>query len=382
MMAISTSRIIPVLLSGGQGTRLWPLSRAAWPKQFLPLAGDQSLFEDSLQRIADDQLFARPIVICAHEHRFIIRDMLRAHDMQADLILEPCGRNTAPALAAAAWTVQARGDEAAPMLAMPVDHYIPDTKAFQSCVQNALPAFEAGRIALFGIRATSAHTGFGYIRQGQAWDDNAIIHEIAEFREKPDKATAQNFVASGDYAWNAGIFLMRAGDYLDELSKLAPKVYEHAGAAWRNAGSDLDDRVLDEEKFSAAPSISIDHAVLEHSAKPCVIPADFEWDDLGSWDALMDLAPKDAQGTVQSGNVMAGDVHNSYLQSTGPLLCASDVQDIIAVATDDAVIVTQRGASGSVSKIVDMLKSGAHAEALDNPKVMRPWGSYETLNTG
>lgn len=343
MTADNTSKIIPVLLSGGQGTRLWPLSRAAWPKQFLPLAGEQSLFEDSLKRIADDALFGRPIVICAHDHRFIIRDMLRAHNMDADLILEPCGRNTAPALCAAALAARARGDERTPMLAMPVDHYIPDTQDFRDCVQSALPACEARRIVLFGIRATSAHTGFGYIRQGPPWDDNAALYEIAEFREKPDSATAQSFVASGDYAWNAGIFLMSAGDYLDELAQLAPQVHKHASAAWRNAGADLEDIVLDGAHFRPAPSISIDHAVLERSTKPCVIPADFEWDDLGSWDALMDLAPKDAQGTVRNGNVMAEDVHDSYLQSTGPLLRVSNIDNIIAVATSDAVLVTRRG---------------------------------------
>ena len=350
------TKIIPIILSGGSGTRLWPVSRTAFPKQFLPLANETSLFEQTLERVSDTGLFEKPLILCAKAHRFLIRDILRGRGDEADILMEPAPRNTAPALMAAALAAYQKSPDSV-MLVCPSDHYIPDHKAFQNTVRKALPAVMDGHIGLFGIRPEKPETGYGYIKQAGSLSGHEGIYQIEKFKEKPDGPTAESYLKDGGYLWNSGIFLMRAKDYIEELSIYAPDAEKMTRKAWENAADDLGDILLHLEDFEKAPDISIDFAVMEHTKKGCVIKAAFEWSDLGSWDAMYGFCEQDGNGNAHKGPVIGCDTQNTYLHSEGPLLCAADIEDIIAVATKDAVMITKRGLSGSVSKIVKALNS-------------------------
>lgn len=374
-------QIFPVILSGGAGTRLWPLSRAAFPKQFLPIAGNESLFHATLDRVNDRSVFEKPLIICSQKHRFLVRDILSDTHREADILMEPIGRNTAPALLAAALSVNA-AQPGGIMCVMPSDHLIHDSKAFVDDVNKAARAARDNAIALFGIPPAFPHTGYGYIKKGNELEGTDNVYKIGRFTEKPNAQTAQEYLSSGSYLWNSGMFVMRSDLIIGEIKRLAPELYASVYTAWKNASADLGDLLLEREAFKSAPDVSIDYAVMEKTDKACVLPASFDWDDLGSWDSLMDHADKDENETAAVGPVLHDGVKRSYLRSDGPVLCAVDVDDIIAVATRDTVAIMPRGQSGSITKIVKAMKEQGRDELTQNPKVLRPWGGYESVDEG
>lgn len=378
---IQNNKICPVILSGGAGTRLWPLSRAAFPKQFLPIAGQESLFHATLERVSDKTIFERPLVVCAQKHRFLVRDILSEMKCDADILMEPVGRNTAPALLAAALSVQSKSPGSV-MMVMPSDHLINDTRAFVEDAQKAAKASQHNCMALFGIPPVSPHTGYGYIKKSNVSGKQEGVFKIERFTEKPNEQKATEYYESGKYLWNSGMFVMRADIIIDEIKNLCPDIYESVFQAWHSANEDLGDTLLDEENFKLAPDLSIDYAVMEKTDKSFVIPASFDWDDLGSWDSLVDHADKDENHTATIGHVLQDSVKNSYLRSEGPVLCAVDVENIIAVATKDTVAIMPRGKSDSISKVVKALKNKGRDELTQNPKVLRPWGAYEAVDEG
>ncbi|MCB1531267.1 MAG: mannose-1-phosphate guanylyltransferase/mannose-6-phosphate isomerase [Alphaproteobacteria bacterium] len=370
-MTDNTKQITPVILSGGQGTRLWPLSRANQPKQFIPLASDRSLFEDTVERCAD-KAFSAPMVLCAQEHRFLVKKLLTP-SANIKIIMEPCGRNTAAAICAAALSAEKEEDI---LLVLPSDHYIPQAQDFVQTIKSALPLAEAGSIVTFGIEPTSPHTGFGYIERG---DDFAPGYRIKKFHEKPDLDKAKSYLEQGGYYWNAGIFMMRADILLDEMQAHAADILEGVRAAVNKAADDLGDMLLDADAFSKVRSQSIDYAVLEKTDKAAVMPAGFAWSDLGSWDALWQASDRDAQGNHTQGTTYLKDVKNSYLRSEGPTLAVLGLEDIVAVAMQDAVFIAPKDKSEEVKALVEDMKASNAPQANENVKTLRPWGGYEVM---
>lgn len=373
--------ITPVILSGGSGTRLWPRSRSNTPKQFLPLVGDETLFQATARRVASLPQVGPVLTVCAEEHRFMVGEQLQAVGMRsAGILLEPAPRNTAPAIALAALHMLAR-DADAVLLVLPADHLIRDEAAFRSAVQAGLAQAHVGALVTFGIAPTHAETGYGYIRIGQALEDGA--HRIAAFVEKPDAPRAREYLESGEYVWNSGMFLFRAQACVDALAEHAPAILEAARQALGNACSDLDFTRVDAEAFAASPSDSIDYAVMEHVTDAVVVPVDCGWSDVGSWSSLWDVASKDADGNWQAGDTIAFDTRDSYLQATdGRMIAALGVQDLVVVDTADAVLVAHRERVQDVKKLVDALKAEGRTEHLHHRKVYRPWGSYDSLALG
>ena len=375
-------KTVPVILSGGAGTRLWPLSRAHYPKQFLPLVSERSLFQETALRFAGQPAFAPPLVIANEDHRFIVAEQLQAVgiDPQA-IVLEPAGRNTAPAAAVAALTV-AEQDSDALILILPSDHLIADPVAFLAAVAHGVPAAAEGHLMTFGIVPDSPHTGFGYIRRGAPLDGLDGCWQVARFIEKPDRERARMLIADGDCYWNSGIFLFGARRYLEELERFQPGIVEACRAAVTAETPDLDYLRLDPEAFLRAPSISIDYAVMEHTERAAMIPADIGWNDLGSWLALWQAGAEDGAGNVAKGHVVTHATRNSYIRSDGPLVAALGLDNMVVVATDDAVLVAARDAIEDVRAVVDALKTGGHTQALSHALVHRPWGAFRTLILG
>ncbi len=368
----------PVLLSGGVGSRLWPVSREAYPKQFLPLAGEQSMLVDTLHRL--EALSAQPpMVVCNEEHRFIVAEQLREAGVAgAEIVLEPCGRNTAPAVAVAA--LQAlKSDEDAILLVLPADHLVENPAAFHAAVREALPLAEQGRLVTFGVVPTRAETGYGYIRRGPSLGGG--LYNLESFVEKPDAATAESYLQSGDYLWNSGKFLFGARAYIEELRVLAPAMLEACVGALEGAEADLDFVRLDAEIFATCPSDSIDYAVMEKTERGAVAVLDCGWSDVGAWSALWDVGEADAQGNVLQGDVLVDQSHNNYLRSESRLLAVTGINDLVVVETADAVLVSHRDTVQDVKRLVTALKSSGRAEANVHARVYRPWGSYESLIT-
>lgn len=377
-----TTRITPVLLSGGSGTRLWPLSRALYPKQLYPLVGEHSLLQETALRAADEKVFTPPLVISNDAHRFVIAEQLKLIGVQAArLVLEPDGRNTAPAVAAAAYLAK-KQDPDALLLVLPSDHAVSDPKRFLAAVATGKAAAVAGSLVTFGIVPTAPETGYGYIQRGNPSKEVKGCFAVSRFIEKPDSATAEKFIKAGDMYWNSGMFLFRADRYLEELDRLQPAIVTTVQAAVEGASMDLDFLRLDKEAFEASPSISIDYAVMEHTPAAAVVPADMGWSDVGSWAALQEIGKADGQGTVKIGDVIAKDVQNAYLRSEGPLVAALGVENVIVIATSDAVLVVDRNRAQEVKTIVETLKAKGRREAESHPKVYRPWGSFETIDEG
>jgi mannose-1-phosphate guanylyltransferase/mannose-6-phosphate isomerase len=374
--------IHPVILSGGSGTRLWPMSRSFYPKQLLPLVGERTLLQQAALRVAGAPGFGAPQVIANEEHRFIIAEQLREIDVAPrGLLLEPVGRNTAPAACIAALSlVEAEPD--ALMLLMPSDHTIEDRAAFLAAVERAAAAARAGYLVTFGIHPERAETGYGYIERGAALGPAEGAFAVARFVEKPDAVTADAYVASGDFFWNSGIFLFPAALYLSELERLRPDMLAACRQALTAARRDDDFIRLDKEAFAACPSDSIDYAVMEHTERAAVVPVAMGWSDLGSWDALWELAGKDAAGNALIGNVLAEDAKNCYLRSEAGLVAALGVEDLVVVATQDAVMLAPRSRAQDVRLLVARLVKEKRGEADALPRVHRPWGSYETLHAG
>lgn len=375
-------RIHPVLLSGGSGTRLWPLSRRAFPKQLLPLAGERTLIQETALRVADAAVFAPPLVVCNDEHRFIIAEQLREAGVEpAAIVLEPVARNTAPAIAAAAAMVEQEDPEGI-LLVLPSDHVIRSAEAFLAAVDTAAEAARRGALTTFGITPQYADTGLGYIRRGNEWTDLTGASDLAEFVEKPDLERAEAFVASGNYAWNSGMFVFPIGPLLTELGRFEPDLMAACRDAVAKSTRDLTFTRLEERAFADATSISIDHAVMERTDRAAVVTADIGWNDVGSWAALWEIGDRDEAGNVSVGDVVLRDVENSYVRSEGRLISAIGVRDLVIVETPDAIFVAPRDRAQEVKEVVAELDAGDRSEPDLHARVYRPWGYYEGVADG
>ncbi|HAZ61428.1 MAG TPA: mannose-1-phosphate guanylyltransferase/mannose-6-phosphate isomerase [Gammaproteobacteria bacterium] len=377
---------LPVILAGGGGTRLWPLSRELYPKQFLALVGERSLLQDTVERgrLLNDA--ATPLVVCNEEHRFMVAEQLRALGVTGSrIVLEPVGRNTAPALTAAALVARADGNDPV-LVMMPADHVVKDAASFCTAMQRALPLAEAGRIVTFGIVPTSPETGYGYIEVGARLDaaPGPAAHAIAGFREKPDAVTAAAYVAAGSYLWNSGIFMVRASAWLAALGRLQPAMLAAVEAAHAAAGVDADFVRLDKAAFTASPSDSIDYAVMEHLApeEGAVVALDAEWSDVGAWSSLWEIASRDAGGNATRGDVCAVDCTDSMIVAEHRFVATLGCDDMVVVETADAVLVAPKARAQEVKKVVEWLKSRGRDERLTHRCVYRPWGSYEGIDIG
>lgn len=375
-------RIHPVILSGGVGTRLWPLSRALYPKQLLPLVSDRTLLQETVLRVSDSDLFAPPLVVCNDEHRFIVAEQLRGIGANPTaVVLEPEGRNTAPAAAIAAMLL-AQHDPDALMLLLPSDHVIEDRDGFLEAVSTAAVAARHGAMVTFGIAATRPETGYGHIRQGAAMKDAPGCFKVERFVEKPKHADAVAMVEEGGWSWNSGMFLFGARAYLDELSAHRPEMVQACRGALEAGREDLDFLRLDRERFASVPSDSIDYAVMEHTDKAAVVPADIRWNDIGAWPALWDIAAKDNDGNVTIGPALTRSTSNSYLRTEGATIAAVGVSDLVIVATEDAVLVASKEQAQDVKHIVEQLRASGSQQHLSHVRVYRPWGSYQSIDVG
>jgi len=372
-----TPSLVPVLLSGGSGTRLWPLSREAYPKQFLPLVGEESMLQETWRRVAG-LAGAAPLAVANEEHRFMVAEQLRQAGAEpAAILLEPVGRNTAPAIAAAALQATAAGGDPL-LLVLPSDHAVRDAAAFGRAVQAARPAAEAGRLVTFGIVPTGPETGYGYIRAAAGEG----VRAVERFVEKPDAETARGYVASGEYFWNSGMFLFRASRYLEELGRHRPDILEACRRAFAGARRDADFVRLDREAFAACPADSIDYAVMEKTDAAAVLPVDVGWNDVGSWSALWEVAERDADGNAHHGDVVALGCRNTYAWTERRLVALVGLEDAVVVDTDDAVLVAHRDRVQQVKDVVAGLKRDGRGEAVLHRKVYRPWGAYDSIDMG
>ena len=372
---MTTTTITPVILSGGSGTRLWPLSRELYPKQLLKLVGNHTMLQDTVLRLGGLEAGA-PVVVCNDSHRFLVAEQLRQLGIKPRaIVLEPIGRNTAPAIALAAFAA----DPDALLLVLPADHVIVDVAAFQAAIALAVPAAQAGRLVTFGIVPGAPETGYGYIRRGAA---QGSAYAIAQFVEKPDLARAQQFVDSGEYYWNSGMFLFKASRYLQELTAHAPDIAEAARAAGLAAEPDLDFVRINKAAFELCRSESIDYAVMEKTADAVVVPLDAGWSDVGSWDALHQASAADADGNVFMGDIVAEDSTGCYLHAESRLVTAVGLRDHVVVETKDAIMVAPRDRVQDVKKLVARLKAEGRYEHSLHREVARPWGSYDSIDSG
>lgn len=379
--APTQAAIYPVLLSGGSGSRLWPLSRQSYPKQLLALTGSRTLLQQTALRVDEDDL-QRLIVIGNAEHRFAIAEQLREVGLKsARIILEPAGRNTAAAAAVAALVAAAEDPEALVLL-MPADHLIADARGFRAAVRCGARAASDGHLVLFGIAPTSPATGYGYIEAGSRLDGHDGPRTVSRFHEKPEAAAAERYVATGRHWWNSGIFLVSARVLLAELSLHAPEVMRAARLALDNSLRDLDFCRLDPCSFAESPSISLDHAVVERTDKAVVLPVDLSWTDIGAWSQLWEISQRDADGNCLSGDVKAVGTRNSYVKSDGPLVATLGVEDLVVIATSDAVLVARKGADQLVKDVVTALQADGHPAADSSPVVHRPWGHFQSVEAG
>lgn len=374
-------KLIPVILSGGSGTRLWPLSRKNLPKQFLALAGDTSLFRQTVARTLPLENVGAPIVVCSEEHRFLVAEQLREEGLEnASILLEPVPRNTAPAIAMAAWNAL-ESDPEAILLVLPADHLIGDEPGFHEAVQSALPIASDDWLVTFGIRPTGPETGFGYIRHSEPLGEDAF--RVERFVEKPDAQRAMEYVESGKYEWNSGMFVFRAARFLEELKNHAPEMHRAAKAAYAAASADLDFVRFDRDAFASIPDNSIDYAVMEPTDRAAVVPVSCGWSDIGSWAALWDAADKTDDGNRFEGDVIGIDSRNCLaLASERRMLAMIGVDDLVVVDTPDATLVTRRERAQDVKNLVEQLKQAGRKEHLFHRKVYRPWGSYDSIDMG
>ena len=374
--------LYPVILAGGSGTRLWPMSRESWPKQFLPVLDDASPFQATLKRLrAVDG--ARPAtVIAAGEHRFLVRDQVKAigETLQA-VYLEPCGRSTAPAIALAAYELL-QLDSDALMLVLPADHDIPDDAAFARSVAQGLTAAAQGQLVIFGIEPRWAETGYGYIERGDALASADGCFGVTSFVEKPELEIAQRLVTSGRHFWNSGMFLFGARAFVDELEKLEPELAELCHRAAHAIPASAREHGIDSAIFAACKAISVDHAVLERTSRAAMVPAAFSWSDIGSWEALWDRAEKDSAGNECHGDVQLHDVKDSLVRSNHRLVVGIGLEDLVVVETPDAVLVAKRSDTQRVREAVEQLKARGRREPKHHRRVARPWGTYEDIDQG
>jgi len=372
-------RIIPLLLAGGTGTRLWPVSRDAMPKQFLPLVGEQSTYQQALARVSNAELFAPPIVMTSDDFRFFSRLQAEELGIDATVVLEPTRRDSGPAIAAGAALAKSR-DKDAIVLALAADHVILDPDLFLAACRAGRDAAAAGHIVTFGIRPTAPKTGYGYIRRGEALDVDGA-HQVAAFVEKPDAATAARYVADG-YLWNSGNFMFRADTLLVELARLQPAMAKAVTGAVDKAVSDLGFVRLDADAFGSAPRISIDYAVMEKTDRAAVVEGTFRWSDIGSWDAVLEVSPHDDAGNALSGPALAFDTANSIVHAERQLTAVVGMKDVIVVTTPDAVLVLPRSRAEDVKALVAQMQKQRRPEVRDHRRCWRPWGNYESIDNG
>jgi mannose-1-phosphate guanylyltransferase/mannose-6-phosphate isomerase len=382
--ATAMQPIYPVVLSGGAGTRLWPLSRAMYPKQFIQFSPEQtsSFLAATLQRLPAEEGFSPALVVCNNDHRFLVKaEAERAGVVPGAIVLEPVARNTAPAIAAAAVLI-ARQDPDGIMVVMPSDHIIRDEGAFRAAVKQAADVAATGKLVLFGIRPTVPHTGYGYISIGAALDGREGVFVADAFTEKPDRQTAEEYLASGRYVWNSGIFAFSARAFLAELGRLEPSILAAAEKAVEGAREDLGFLRLEREAFARAANISVDYAVMERTAAAVVLPIEMGWSDVGSWSSLWEVSPRDEHGNAVTGDSLLEDTTNSYVHSERGLVATLGVDNLVIIDTPDALLVADRAKAENVSGIVAQLKAAGRKEREQHIRNYRPWGFFETLSLG
>jgi len=384
--AQSGTQLVPVILCGGTGTRLWPLSRASYPKQYWPLAGsgEDTLLQQTQQRLTGLPELAAPLLICNEDHRFIVAEQLRQIGVEpAAILLEPIGRNTAPAVAVAALQATSQGEDPL-LLVLAADHVIRDAAAFRATVTAGTAAAEAGQLVTFGIVPTAPETGYGYIEAAEPLRAGVLPQPvpIARFVEKPDRATAEQFLATGRFTWNSGMFLFKASAILAELERLAPEVVSACRSALEQDSADLDFLRLEREAFAGCPNVALDVAVMEQTDRGAVLPLEAGWSDVGSWSALWETTDQDPDGNVLRGRVIHDDARNCYLRSEHRLVVGLGVTDLVVVETDDVVLVAHRDRAQDVKGIVGLLEQGGAPESKAHRKIYRPWGSYDGVTEG
>ncbi|WP_320153695.1 mannose-1-phosphate guanylyltransferase/mannose-6-phosphate isomerase [uncultured Tolumonas sp.] len=371
--------LLPVIMAGGSGTRLWPLSRTLYPKQFLTLTGSNSMLQDTVARLQGLKHHP-PVLICNEEHRFIVAEQLRQRDFaHGGIILEPAGRNTAPAIALAALHATVQGEDPL-LLVLAADHVIQNQANFTQAVQQAIPQAASGKLVTFGIVPHAPETGYGYIRQGKAVSEYAF--QVAAFVEKPDLVTAETYLASKEYYWNSGMFMFRASRYLEELAAHRPDILAACRQAMQGVHTDLDFLRLNEEAFCACPDDSVDYAVMEKTQDAVVVPMDAQWSDVGSWSALWDVHDKDQDGNVIRGDVLTTETRNSYIYAQHKLVSTVGVDDLVIVETKDAVLVANKNNGQDVKSIVAQLKAKNRSEHMQHREAYRPWGSHDAISDG
>ncbi|PKG84464.1 mannose-1-phosphate guanylyltransferase/mannose-6-phosphate isomerase [Colwellia sp. 75C3] len=370
--------ITPVIMAGGSGSRLWPLSRSLYPKQFLALTGELTMLQTTIQRLSNLEVNA-PLVICNEEHRFIVAEQLRELDITGSIILEPVGRNTAPAIALAAEVTVDDNDPL--LLVLAADHVIQNTDAFTDAVKNALPLAQAGKLVTFGIVPTQAHTGYGYIKRGNSVSDSSG-YDVNAFVEKPDPQTAANYVESGEYYWNSGMFLIKASRYLQELQKYRPEIFNACKKALEHTTHDNDFVRLDAEAFALCPDESVDYAVMENTTDAVVVPLDAGWNDIGAWSALWEVNEKDEEGNATFGDTILQDTTNSLIHGGERLIATVGLDNVVIVDTKDALLVACKDKVQDVKKIVEKLKAEKRSEFKVHREVYRPWGKYDSIDNG
>ncbi|MFQ6538584.1 MULTISPECIES: mannose-1-phosphate guanylyltransferase/mannose-6-phosphate isomerase [Aphanothece] len=385
---MSSSTLVPVILCGGTGTRLWPLSRASYPKQYWALgsSGEETLLQQTHQRLAGLPGLAPPLLICNEDHRFIVAEQMRQIGVEpAGILLEPIGRNTAPAVAVAALQATAQGEDPL-LLVLAADHVVRDTERFRQTVVAGLEVAEAGRLVTFGIVPTAPETGYGYIEAAEPLATGALSQPqavpIQRFVEKPDRATAEGFLASSRFTWNSGMFLFKASAVLAELERLAPEVVSACRSALEHDAADLDFLRLEREAFAGCPNVAIDVAVMERTSLGSVLPLQAGWSDVGSWSALWETADRDGDGNVLRGRVISEASRNCYLRSEHRLVVGLGVEDLVVVETDDVVLVAHRERAQDVKAVVGLLEREGARESRAHRKIYRPWGSYDGVVEG
>ena len=376
------AKIHPVILSGGSGSRLWPMSRAGYPKQFLSLASESTMLQETVLRVSDSDTFYPPLMVCNEEHRFIVADQLRTINISPEkIILEPCGRNTAPAVALAALMLNKQYNDAY-MLVLPSDHTILNQKAFIEAIDIAYQAAQSGKLTTFGIEPNKPETGYGYIEKGIEIEAIPSAYSLVRFVEKPDLDTAEKYISTGNFYWNSGIFMLNTTQYLQELEEHHPEILQACKDALDKEEGDLYFSRVDKDTFSSCPSDSIDYAVMEKTKNAAVVPVQMNWSDLGAWSALWEIQPKDDNGNAFVGDVLLQNTKNSYIHTEHALVAVSDLEDVIVIATDDAVLVTHRDRSQNVKNIVEQLKQDGRYEHNLHTTVHRPWGKYRGIDLG
>ena len=363
-----------MIMAGGSGSRLWPLSRASHPKQFLSLHGDNTMLQSTAKRMAGLDVQSS-VTICNEEHRFFVAEQLREIDKLGSIILEPVGRNTAPAIALAAFFAE---DDPL-LLVLAADHVIQDTESFNRAVSAALPLAESGKLVTFGIVPNEPHTGYGYIKKGE---EKGAGFAVEQFVEKPSFELAQDYVSSGEYLWNSGMFLFKASKYLDELKNFRPDIYHACKSAMADTRVDIDFLRVDKATFESCPSESVDYAVMEKTRDAVVVPLDAGWSDIGSWSSLWDISEKDSSGNVTHGDVMVHNSNNSYIRTDGALVAALGVNDLVIVSTKDVLMVAHKDSVEDVKVLAQQLKSESRSEWELHREVYRPWGKYDSIDSG